>query len=187
MPIHKDDRTAAQRVRMTHAVAGTERNARVWRETGQCPVAAWAYDPGAEGAERALLEWMGARSDLVRVRTVNLADWKPRERAHVYAPSLATHPAYASRRRRRRLYGVGRITDAQFHSLEPMPHPTGEATGFEIDGVCHLVNAVPDGTPRDRVWSLRDSGRLTAGIASSAVGYVITRYPRPSHWRYLPA
>ena len=81
MTHYEDDRTDAQRLTHTWAVAGTDRFMSGWgAATGGTSVAAWAC-PYAE--LDAVLEHVNRRAEMKRVRVVKLADWRPRA-AHVH-------------------------------------------------------------------------------------------------------
>ena len=95
--IKQDDRTPEQVETMPIAVVGTDKFMSGWGgAAGGASVAAWACRPEHE---KAVVEWVEARKDMSRLRTVTLKGYRPRcAHFHVY-PVGDNHPALESLRR----------------------------------------------------------------------------------------
>ena len=90
----QDDRTEEQKKTHRYAIVGTDRFMSGWSKAkGGTSYAAWAIDGDRETIDR-VEKWVSSRSDMRRVRFVNLDTWRPRGRghAHIYVVE-AGHPA----------------------------------------------------------------------------------------------
>lgn len=91
--VYVDDRTEAETRTHTVGIVGTDRFLSGWGRSGRgTSFAVWATTPEhAHAVER----WVRERSDMSRVRVVDLRTYRPRNASHVHVYVVdPTHPAH---------------------------------------------------------------------------------------------
>lgn len=91
--IFKDDRTESQRQTHTIGIVGTDSFMSGWGDaSGGTSVACWACSP--DQSYTRVFDWVNGRSEMKRVRVVDLRTWRPRNASHVHIYAVESgHPS----------------------------------------------------------------------------------------------